>query len=137
VKKIILNLKNNHKKFLTWKPSIHSLDIRPDDHFEHSHLIGSLRIKCCIDSGLVDTGNLRIALEKFTSDINRELSKDEDQEIPFLTLVGMREPDSTLFTCANELIRMGFVGVSAVEGGFESIVQEVQAIGSEDLLLWR
>jgi len=85
----------------------------------------------------MDGMRLRSALENFCQNIEKELSKDDETEIPFLTLVGISETDSTLITSANELIRIGFVGVSAVKGGFEGIIQEVKSIGSEDLLLWR
>lgn len=113
------------------------LDIRPEEEFERTHLIGSLRLSCLIDSGLMDGIKLRRALEKFSSDIQSELSKDEEVEMPFLTLIGRKEPESTMYTCANELVRIGFVGVSVVKGGFDAIFQEVKSIGSEDLLLWR
>ena len=85
----------------------------------------------------MDGMKLRGALEKFSADISAELAKDDDQEIPFLTLIGLPEADSTMYTCANELVRIGFIGVSAVRGGFDAIEREVQSIGSEDLLLWR
>ena len=94
-------------------------DVRPDGEFEESHLIGSLRLGCVIDPGLMDGIKLRKALEKFAGDINRELAKDQEQDVPFLTLIGSKTSESTLFTCANELVRIGFVGVSAVRGGFK------------------
>jgi len=113
------------------------LDVRPDDEFERSHLIGSLRLGCVIDPGLMDGMKLRGALEKFAGDINRELAKDEEQDIPFLTLIGSHSSESTLFSCANELVRIGFVGVSAVKGGYQAIHEEVTNLGSEDLLIWQ
>ena len=67
----------------------------------------------------MDGMKLRRALEKFAGDINRELAKDEEQDIPFLTLIGSHSSESTLFSCANELVRIGFVGVSAVKGGYQ------------------
>ena len=85
----------------------------------------------------MDGIRLRSALEKFCKNIKKELEKDEENEIPFLTLIGISEFDSTLLTSANELIRIGFIGISAVKGGFNGIIKEINSIGSEDLLLWR
>ena len=47
-------------------------------------------------------------------------------KIPFITLIGTDEEASTLFTTSNELIKLGFIGVSTVRGGFEAVKYEVE-----------
>ena len=82
----------------------------------------------------MDGIKLRKALEKFAGDINRELAKDEEQDIPFLTLIGSKTSESTLFTCANELVRIGFVGVSAVRGGFKDQIHILNLMNIANLI---
>jgi len=113
------------------------LDIRPDVNFEHSHLIGSLRLSCCIQDELMEMTSLRSSIDKFHKNLSSELKKDGlDIDLPDIVLIGSEDSDSTLFTVANELLRVGYVGVAVVVGGFKAIVKEIQSIGSEDLLLW-
>lgn len=47
-------------------------------------------------------------------------------KIPFITLIGTDEEASTLFTTSNELVKLGFIGVSTVRGGFEAVKYEVE-----------
>ena len=41
-------------------------------------------------------------------------------------MIGTDEEASTLFTTSNELIKLGFIGVSTVRGGFEAVKYEVE-----------
>ena len=67
----------------------------------------------------------------------RDLEKDEVEQLPFISFIGDTNEQSTLFTAATEAVKLGFIGVSIVQGGFDQVKKEIVQVGSEDLLLWR
>ena len=71
------------------------------------------------------------------STIMRDLEKDEVEQLPFISFIGDTNEQSTLFTAATEAVKLGFIGVSIVQGGFDQVKKEIVQVGSEDLLLWR
>ena len=66
--------------------------------------------------------SLRSSIAQFHKNLSSELKKDGiDIDLPDIVLIGSEDSDSTLFTVANELLRVGYVGVSVVVGGFKGL----------------
>ena len=64
--------------------------------------------------------SLRASVDKFHKNLSSELKKDGlEVDLPDIVLIGREDSDSTLFTVANELLRVGYVGVAVVVGGFK------------------
>ena len=73
--------------------------------------------------------SLRSSIDKFHKNLSSELKKDGlDIDLPDIVLIGSEDSDSTLFTVANELLRVGYVGVAVVVGGFKGMGFETSLI---------
>ena len=73
-------------------------------------MIGSLRLSLIIENGLLDPSKMHESLAKFKKMILKDLRKEDEEDIPFITLIGEQTEQSTLFTTANELVKLGFIG---------------------------
>ena len=63
-----------------------------------------------------------LKIDKFHKNLSSELKKDGiDIDLPDIVLIGSEDSDSTMFTVANELLRVGYVGVAVVVGGFKGL----------------